>query len=76
MAAATTVVLVAGAAAAGVAAGRAYQKFHIDRHDVVRLACTVYVASEIIKAVGLALISPSKRLRERYAKKLAPINIF
>lgn len=83
MAAVTTVVVVAsvaGAAAAGVAAGRAYQRLH-NRMEEQNSSwqgqmATAYVATEAIKGVALALISPSKSLRKRYGKVLSPVNLF
>ena len=83
MAAVTTVCVlagVAGAAVAGVAAGRAIQRAQYRINDMHsswqgRLA-TAYVATEVIKGVGRALISPSKSLSERYGKQLAPVKLF
>lgn len=83
MAAVTTVCVVAGvagAAVAGVAAGRAFQRFQNRMNDMHgswqgQLA-TAYVATEIIKGVGRALVSPSKSLSERYGKHLAPTKLF
>lgn len=83
MAAVTTVCVVAGvagAAVAGVVAGRALQRSQYRLNEMHsswqgQLA-TAYVATEVIKGVGRALISPSKSLSERYRKQLAETKLF